>query len=516
MAGHTTHQPHGSGIRGLSSLKNIDNEHELAGKFGRMFKGLPPTNFLEEDLFKLGDAMTGTDGPKDGEDPEESDFASAYTYFSQFIDHDLTFDPSSFQEQKSDPDGITDFRTPRFDLDNLYGRGPGDQPFLYDGIKFFQGDKLFIVARNPKARDLPRSPAASDGTRRAIIGDPRNDENVIVSQLQGMMQRFHNRMVDIMAKINPKIGFSEVNLEVRRHYQWAVVHDFLPKIVRGDVLDAISPAIADATKSFKAHPPHLKFYKFPVPIMPVEFSVAAYRLGHSMVRPGYRVNEFTTPLLIFDAQNPTNGLNAFGDFPKSWGIDWQRFIDLGLRTGPETDTDRVQRAYKIDTSIVFPLGHLPKSVAGDEAVADPRKVNLGFRNLLRGQILLLPSGQDVAKKMGVEPLPDDKIILHAANDGSKETDGDDGADAKTIVDISPSFNGKCPLWVYILAESRRNFYVDGRACLGEVGGRIVGEVFLALLKQDPDSIVNNPEWKPMQGSIPSFGLADILKTALAD
>src|SRR5438270_1035259 len=405
MAGHTTHQPHGSGIRGLNSLKNIDNANELAGKFGRLFKGLSPTTFSESDLFKLGDAMTSTDGPKDGPDGEESDFGSAYTYFGQFIDHDLTFDPSSFQEQKSDPDGIIDFRTPRFDLDNLYGRGPGDQPYLYDGIKFLQGDKLFVIERNPKARDLPRSSAASDGTRRAIIGDPRNDENVIVSQLQGMMQRFHNHLVGA----NPQMGFSEINLEVRRHYQWAVVHDFLPKIVRGDVLDAISPASIDSNKSFKSHTPKLAIYKCSQPIMPVEFSVAAYRLGHSMVRPGYRVNEFTSPLLIFDAQNPTNGLNAFGDFPKSWGIDWQRFIDLGLRTGPESDTDRVQRAYKIDTSMVFPLGHLPKSIAGDEATANPRKFNLAFRNLLRGQLLLLPTGQDVARHMHVDPLPDEKI-----------------------------------------------------------------------------------------------------------
>jgi hypothetical protein len=515
MAGHTTHLPHGSGIRGLNSLKNIDSANDLDGKFGRMFKGLPRTDFSDDLLFKLGDAMTSTDGPKDGADPEESDFGSAYTYFGQFIDHDITFDPSSFQEQKSDPDGITDFRTPRFDLDNLYGRGPADQPYLYDGIKFILGDKLFLIERNPKARDLPRSVPAFDGTRRAIIGDPRNDENVIVSQLQGMMHRFHNRMVDIMQAGNSNLQFDDVNLEVRRHYQWAVVHDFLPKIVHGNVLNAISPAISDQTKSFKDHPPHLKFYKFPTPIMPVEFSVAAYRLGHSMVRPGYRVNEFTDPLLIFDAKNPTNGLNSFGDFPKSWAIDWQRFIDLGLRSGHETKTDRVQRAYKIDTSIVFPLGHLPKSVAGDEAVADPHKFNLAFRNLLRGQKLLLPSGQDIAKKMDVAPIPDDKIIIFAANDKSAETDGDKGAKAPRITDISPSFKGKCPLWVYILAESRRNFYSSGRACLGEVGGRIVGEVFLALLKQDPDSIVNHPKWKPMQGSVALFGLADILKAALA-
>src|SRR5205814_2289926 len=141
---------HGSGIRGLSSLRNIDSTRDFEGKFGRIFKGLSPAQFSEAELFKLAQAMTAEDDPKDGEDDEESDFGSAYTYFGQFIDHDLTFDPSTFQAQKSDPDGITDFRSPRFDLDNLYGRGPGDQPYLYDGIKFIQGEKLFLIERNPK------------------------------------------------------------------------------------------------------------------------------------------------------------------------------------------------------------------------------------------------------------------------------------------------------------------------------------------------------------------------------
>src|ERR1700716_3461894 len=184
MPGHSTHQPHGSGVRGLSNTQAIDAP---SGRFGRMFP-LPAAKFKEDDLFALADRMKGDSNLEEGPDKEESDFGAAYTYFGQFIDHDITFDPSTFHQQQSDPDGIVDFRTPRFDLDNVYGRGPADQPYLYDGRskKLLLGQKLFIVERNPKACDLPRAAAASDGNQRAIIGDPRNDENVIVSQLQGM------------------------------------------------------------------------------------------------------------------------------------------------------------------------------------------------------------------------------------------------------------------------------------------------------------------------------------------
>ncbi|HTE44859.1 MAG TPA: heme peroxidase family protein [Gemmatimonadaceae bacterium] len=512
MPGHSTHQPHGSGIRGLSSPEGIDAP---SGRFGRMF-ALPPAKFNEDDLFALAEKMRGDASLDEGPDGEESDFGAAYTYFGQFIDHDITFDPSTFQQQKSDPNAIVDFRTPKFDLDNVYGRGPGDQPYLYDGRlkKMLLGQKMFLVERNQDARDLLRSDAASDGTQRAIIGDPRNDENVIVSQLQGIMQRFHNRMVDLLVAADPNVSFDTIQLEVRRHYQWAVLHDFLPKIVDKEVLDHVSEAIANPSLSFAHHHPKLRFYKFKEVRMPVEFSVAAYRLGHSMVRPAYRVNEFTTALAIFDHNNPTNGLNAFGNFPKSWAIDWQRFIDLGLRSGPETITDRVQRAYKIDTSLVEPLANLPFSIAGDEARTQSRLLSLAFRNLLRAQKLLLPSGQAVAHAMGVQPLKDDEIILFPAEDGAKETDGEDGAKAPIITDASPAFAGKCPLWVYILAESRRNFFKKGRARLGHVGGTIVAETFLALMLADDSSIVNHPHWRPRSPHPETFGLANIIKMAL--
>jgi Animal haem peroxidase len=496
---------HGTPPRGLS-IKAIDVDQN--GRFGRIFKA-GQEQFPEGALDALAKAMASADPPKDGPDEEESHVPAAYTYFGQFVDHDLTFDPSTFQQQKHDPDGIEDFRTPRFDLDNLYGRGPSDQPFLYDGLKFLLGDKLFLVQRNPLAQDLPRSASNSAGIQRAIIGDPRNDENVIVSQFHGMMLRFHNRLVDL----NPAKAFDEIQQEVRWHYQWLALHDLLPRIIDHDVLNSVSPAYLDTSKTFEGAKLKLVPLSSPRVFMPVEFSVAAYRLGHSMVRPGYRVNEFTAPLKIFDHDNPSNGLNAFGEFPKSWTIDWNRFVELGLRKGKETDTDRVQLAYHIDTSLVEPLANLPESVAGGDALKDPRFFSLAFRNLVRGNKLRLPTGQEAAAAVGVPPLPDEEIRIGKAESGKGET-----SEAPAISSLSPAFKGKAPLWAYVLAEARRNFFRGSKeARLGPVGGRIVAEVFLWLMQRDQTSFVTQkPTWKPTLGKDGKFALSDLLLAALTE
>src|SRR5262249_25085872 len=194
----TTPPRHGMG-RGL---RHVPRSPSFEGRFGRMFRSLPAAEFRPEILAQLAKAMTAEredpPTPETQRDAEENTGISAgITYLGQFIDHDLTFDPTSSLQKQNDPDALVDFRSPRFDLDSVYGRGPDDQPYLYapDGVRMLLGRRLTGSPKDPRARDVPRSNPAA-GPKRAIIGDPRNDENVIIAQLHAVFMRFHNRVAD--------------------------------------------------------------------------------------------------------------------------------------------------------------------------------------------------------------------------------------------------------------------------------------------------------------------------------
>ena len=498
--------------RGLNATRSSLSQ----GRFGRMFRNLTPAKFGPNDadnianLSALADNMVGDfDSPKDSPDAEESGIPALYTYFGQFIDHDITFDPVSLLTKQQDPDGLVDFRTPALDLDNLYGRGPGDQPYMYDNAgKFLLGETL-TGAGVSNANDLPRFKG------RALIGDPRNDENSIVSQLQGLMQRFHNRMVDD----NDSLSFQDVQQRVRFHYQYVVLNDFLPRIVHASVLN-------DLRTGGRYDRGKLAYYHWKTfPFMPVEFSVAAYRLGHSMIRPGYRLNDADNMLLqIFpDPNNPDqNALTGFRAMGPGRAIDWGRFIDIDTRAyGVEDDTTnpdnkkRLQFAYRIDTSLVDPLRKLPPEVASNPA-------SLALRNLERGWRLGLPSGQAVARAMHLTPLTDEQIIIGRAVDNPDPT-GDPQVPIASIA--NGAFAGNCPLWTYILAEARQfqtavTIPATGAPAsgintpqLGPVGGRIVAEVFLGMMFGDNSSVLSlDPNWAPVTGT--NFQLKDLVAYAL--
>jgi len=520
-------RPHGIGIRGLTLAPK---SRIFNGPFGRIFRALSPADFGPSDaasegaLTALGKAMIADKDPaKDSPDAEESGIPAAYTYFGQFIDHDLTFDPASSLQRQNDPDALVDFRTPRFDLDSVYGRGPEDQPYLYaDGRHFLLGEALIGSALGQvlTANDLPRSRAKvvdPNGQARAIVGDPRNDENVIVSQLHGLMLRLHDKLTDN----HPDWSFAQVQQEVRFHYQWVVVNDFLPTVVSCDVLREVLPHLAHHSSLYQDKP-RLEFYKPRDNLfMPLEFSAAAYRFGHSMVRPGYRLNDDTGPLPIFPFANNPDGtaLTGFDQFPGTWAIDWARFLDLEPRPfGDENDpanpgnSQRTQLAYRIDTSLVNPLGSLPARVANDPPP------NLASRNLLRGWRMRLPTGQDVARAMGVPVLPDSEILIGKFTGDANDIKGD------IVAVAGDAFKGTCPLWTYVLAETEEVVTTfkttDGDKLiktrhLGPVGGRIVAETFVGILAGDSSSFLNlNPLWTPSLAVNGVFGLRELVAAAL--
>ncbi len=460
------------------------------GTFGRLFPRLPAfapdspsvrSALLE--LGKRGGIMDAGDQPPPANplapnpnNPDNPDHTAGMTFLGQFLDHDVTFDPSSSLLSQTDPRTIPNFRTPAFELDSVYGSGRRASPHLSDRTSP-DGIKFLIDEAAPK--DLPRN-----SQNAAIIGDPRNDENLIVAQLHLAFLKFHNAIVDHLLAGGPKSPgaiFTEAQRLVRWHYQWIILNEFLPATVGQGLVD-------DVLNRGR------RFYDWrgAVPFIPVEFSVAAYRFGHSQVRPGYIANfsgDNGQPFLkhIFDINAGHDGPDpddlSGGKRARRRFVDWQTFFRVGPTPPDHENLGASPKPNKrIDTRLSSPLFELPIGPPNDPQT-------LAQRNLLRHLTFGLPSGQRVAKEMKVEPLgPQD------------------------LADLRPlGFDRETPLWFYVLKEAE---LVAGGRTLGPVGGRIVAEVFVGLLQADPNSYLRqDPTWKPTLGQDQDFEVADLLKFA---
>ena len=470
------------------------------GRFGRLFPTLPPfaadTPLIRDALAELGakggpmdagddlsDPITLiTDPAKSVDNPDNPAMTAGFTFLGQFVDHDMTFDPTSSLARRQDPEAIRNFRIPALDLDNVYGGGPGASPHLYDATVDRGRTKLLV-------EEIPGSAAVSvDGSTRfdlprnsqltALLGDPRNDENLVVSQFHLALLRFHNRVVD---DVKAELGggytageiFAEAQRVVRWHYQWLVLHEFLEKTVGSEL----------AQKVRSQGPKHFKWRNDPY--IPVEFSVAAYRFGHSQVRPSYRGNFGTSATditqqffaLLFDPTaadpNDPGDLRGGRRAPRRF-IDWQTFFDFG--------DNRWRRNKRIDTTLSSVLFELMGQPQGEP-------VSLATRNLLRGLTMKVPSGQRVARAMGEDVLP-----------------------PSDLDDLKPfHLERRTPLWFYVLREA--DVLEDGQR-LGPVGGRIVAEVIIGLINGDRDSFLRQDRrWRPTYGENDEFATVDLLKAA---
>jgi hypothetical protein len=392
-----------------------------------------------------------------------SNIPAGYTYFGQFVDHDITLDVSSSLDADTDANTVNNMRTPALDLDSVYGRGPSLDPFLYvfpstgpsTAVKFLLGNNSPVGPGGPSSNgtpggmipqtefDIPRM--ASSKT--AVIGDPRNDENLIVSQFHHAMLRFHNKVVELLllASFNGDI-FAEAKRIVTHHYQWAVVNDFLKRICG-------APAVSSALTNVSA-PVGSQFR------MPVEFAVAAYRFGHSLIRDFYWVNfNFFNATLgqVFDF-NRVPLLPVFSN----WVVDFNAFFETGFAVPVNN------KARKIDSFMASGLETLP-GFAGMMAV-------LATRNLRRALALGLPSGQGMAAWFGIAPMTATQL-----------TQGLPANEVTVLNSNGGILLQKTPLWYYILREAA---VLSNGNLLGPVGARIVAETFVRMLKRDATSYLN--------------------------
>ncbi|WP_027526430.1 peroxidase family protein [Bradyrhizobium sp. Ec3.3] len=471
----------------------------------------------------------GLDDASDTPDDEENPFVpAAYTYLGQFIDHDLTFDTRSTLATL--PPGLSSFpndvRTPRLDMDCLYGLGPSASPFMYD-------EDGRLATNMDRPYDLPRSTIYykpdDAGSHRAIIGDPRNDENSIVCQLQLAFIHFHNAMIAFFKSqgLTGQTLFQTAQQEVRFTYQTIIVTDLLKRIVQKPVYDSfVQDRAANGDEAYKL------YKKGDRTALPLEFTGAAYRYGHSAIRNAYRLNENFQRRIFDGADNAAESLVGFGDLPESHRIDWSLFVTDQLAPGTKGDNPsqvggvdvgpdkhRLQYSYKIDTSLVNPLLVLPPRIGGQDMLFR----SLAARNLKRGYNFSLPSGQDVAAVLGVSSQP--PLVFGERLLSFKDMPEMPSADASKLEDSTP-------LWLYVLAEAQACLAkADGTfdmkiedgvkvadkdsnagTQLGPVGGRIVLEVFFGILDDDQSSVANASGWTSViKPNAPTITLWDMLR-----
>lgn len=518
------------------------------GRFGYMFPSAAgpgrPIDAAVLDL--LADAMIDQ-----GARPDIDAIAPVHTYFGQFIDHDitantdrdipgvggmLTIDQPTLNPVQRDlvVAAVTNLRNATLQLDSLYGDGPvvtGLEAAMRDGAKMRLGDlspgpnfHTPVKPPNDGFADLPRVgtlvkagvinaadvPAAllsggpASESRKALIGDSRNDENLVVAQFHVAFLRFHNAVLEAQGGGSTPAAFAKAQKLVRHVYQWLVVNTYLPAVADKAVVDAV---VAGSAPIYGKFYDSLKNQIAPGELpMPLEFSVAAFRYGHSLIRARYDYNQNFTgsqaatfeQLFQFTGNDPVAPIGgpiaAAPKLPNNWPIDWSRFLG---RAGDAPF--RFARA--IDTALAPPLSEMVNQGAGVFR-------HLAKRNLRRGWLMNIPSAQSVAKAMTTAGHPPSRVLT--------EAEILEGAIASSALpaDEKVKLAQATPLWFYVLKEAEK--INDGRR-LGPIGSRLVAETLVGLVVNDPQSYwhldAGGGSWKPKVGTQKIESMEDMLKFA---
>jgi hypothetical protein len=412
-----------------SGLRSVRGERAREGDYRSLFPDLPPLVVPSESLVKLAAALTEESDTKDGDNPH---IPAGYTYLGQFIAHDLTHDQTP--HAGANPAAPRNLRTPALDLDCVYGHGPfwDAQFYARDGKGSFpigttqaapdHHDRLVPSTKN----DLPR-----DKQGFATIPDQRNDGHLILAQLHLVFMKAHNLLLKRHA-----LSFSAARSVLVSHYNATVQNEFLRLLLDEEVYASLANGAPRFVKFDEADP-----------FLPIEFSCAAFRL-HTMVRGEYDYNAVFPDSRLKQLLDFTGLLNggSLTPIPSSWVIDWRRFFPLDAGIVPNASR-------KLDGKLTDLLNRGDRSIPGFDR-------GLSERTLLRGSKMGLPSGQDIARAIGVDPIGPDQIGT-----------GPDGAVAGELGLLEAT-----PLWYYLMKEAAH----FGGTKLGPVGSTLVGEVLFGL------------------------------------
>ena len=491
----------------LEGLSDGSNEFE----FPKLDAPPPPTPFTylfddlaDEDslilqtpdtltnLSKLGDMMR--DSTHKGK--FNSPIPSIYTYFGQFVDHDITFSEVDKENGETDSEllnsdtlapwtrqeiaaKVRNKRASLLDLDCVYGamkggvmlpprRKPNRDEFHLGKVAKTQNP----VKHKDEFNDVPRGPKNPDAKqdRAALIADPRNDSHVIISQMHVAFLRAHNAIVH-----QEKCSFEEARRILQMHYQWIIIKEFLPTVVSQEAIDNADKGPAyDPSKG-----------------LPLEFAVGAYRFGHSMVRNKYYLNDnfgrlrlpaLFTLTVLSNAGHPTPN-KGYDTLPDESVIQWRKFLDVQHNAAREIRPKMVEPLFEI---------------LNEANIKVPGESRLSVLDLKRSYMMRIPTGQAIAERLGLTPLTATEI----------ESCFPDANDSEFL--RNTTLSSRTPLFLYVLAEAALN--KEGK--LGPVGGRLVAKVLTGVVKSHKYSFLNNDQWSPHVGKTKGqFYLADLLQLA---
>ena len=426
--------------------------------YGRMFPELPPLTAGEAYFAEQGRAaIRGTSSvfrhDVDGAGDDDDLPAAGWPVFAQLLAHDLTADRSALST-RVDLRDLSNARAPRLDLECLYGSGPADRPYLVQrGAR-----SRMLVGGAPDAPDLPRN---QEGV--ALVGDARNDVHALISQLHLALLLAHNAFESQLERegVPAEQRFAAAQRALRWHYQWAVLHDYLDVTVGRELADQVR---AGEQRWFAPGDDML---------LPVEFADAAFRYGHGQVRERYQLQHGAPARPLFP---DLVGFRPIGD----------RSVDLALLFDLPDRPPAPQRVKRLDGRLASSLVRLPLEITGE--LDEEHHQSLAVRDLQRGLATGLPSGEAVARRLGVQPLDADEVGV-----------------------LEHGWTAETPLWFYVLKEAEVR--CAGRR-LGPVGGTIVAEVLVTALERDPTSyLALQPDWTPTSGPGADTGLGHLLAMA---